>query len=182
MSISRSMLVITGVVSLLAGLLAIFYPGPSLLVLAVITGFNLVVIGVLGLVDLAIGDRDEKGLEGGVLVYATALIAGVLVMRRPGDSVLALVLVFGVWFVVAGIVGLIGVAGGGGDRGARALGAVAEATLGIVILSLPDVSVKTLAVLAGISFVVHGIVLIVRGWRVGRQEPAVQATPRQASL
>lgn len=167
MRIGRAVLVVTGVVSLLAGILVLAYPGPSLLVVALIAGLNLVVIGVLGLVDLVFihDDEDEGPKLMRALVYTSALIAGIVVLRHPADSVLAVVVILGAWFVVAGVLGLIAVARHRGERWQRALASLAELAVGVLALSLPDVSVKTIAILAGIAFVIRGIVLLFEGVR-----------------
>ena len=44
--------------------------------------------------------------------------------------------------------------------------------LGGLILALPDVSLRTLAVLIGIAFIVRGVISVVRGFQLRKAVPA----------
>jgi uncharacterized membrane protein HdeD (DUF308 family) len=165
---SGGVVIIVGALSIVAGILAIVYPDLTLLALALIAGINLLLLGILGLVDAVTGDDD-----GGTRVLSGVLgllgvIAGLVVMRRPGESLLALVLILGVWFVVSGLVDAIRALVVPGDRAFRLLVAGFDLTLGALILALPDLSLKTMAVLAGIAFIVRGIFAVLIGVRLRR--------------
>ena len=164
---SGGVVVAVGVLSIVAGVLAIAYPDLTLLALALIAGINLLLLGILGLVDAVTADDDAGGTRvlSGVLGLL-GVIAGLVVMRRPGESLLAIVLVLGVWFVVSGLVDAIRALVVPGDRAFRLLVAVFDIVLGGLILALPDVGLKTMAVLAGIAFIVRGIFAIVVGMRL----------------
>jgi uncharacterized membrane protein HdeD (DUF308 family) len=59
-----------------------------------------------------------------------------------------------------------------GDRAFRLLVALFDLVLGGLILALPDESLKTMAVLAGIAFIVRGIFAVVIGLKLrGLQSP-----------
>ena len=94
------------------------------------------------------------------------VIAGLVVMRRPGESLLAIILILGVWFVVSGLVDVIRALVVPGDRAFRLLVAVFDLVLGGLILALPDVSLKTMAILAGIAFIVRGIFAVLIGLKL----------------
>jgi uncharacterized membrane protein HdeD (DUF308 family) len=166
---SGGVVIIVGALSIVAGILAIVYPDLTLLALALIAGINLLLLGILGLVDAVTGDDDDGGTRvlSGVLGLL-GVIAGLVVMRRPGESLLALVLILGVWFVVSGLVDAIRALVVPGDRAFRLLVAGFDLTLGALILALPDLSLKTMAVLAGIAFIVRGIFAVLIGVRLRR--------------
>jgi uncharacterized membrane protein HdeD (DUF308 family) len=170
---SGGVVIVVGVLSIVAGVLAIVYPDLTLLALALIAGINLLLLGALGLVD-AISSDDDAGITrvlSGVLGLL-GVIAGLVVMRRPGESLLAIILILGVWFVVSGVVDAIRALVVPGDRAFRLLVAVFDLVLGGLILALPDVSLKTMALLAGIAFIVRGVFAIVVGLRLRRLESA----------
>ena len=100
------------------------------------------------------------------------IMAGLVVMRRPGESLLAVLLILGIWLVVTGIVDLVRAFASARDRGLRLLAAVFDLVLGGLILALPDVSLKTLALLIGIAFIVRGVLSVVRGVALRRAVPA----------
>jgi uncharacterized membrane protein HdeD (DUF308 family) len=94
------------------------------------------------------------------------IVAGLVVVKRPGETLLVLVLAVGVWLVVAGIVDLVRALVVAGNRGIRAVAGLVDVVLGGLILALPKLSLGTLAVLIGIAFLIRGVVCIVRGVQV----------------
>src|ERR1700709_2831864 len=117
---SGRVVVVVGVLSIVAGILAIAYPGLTLLALALIAGINLLLLGVLGLVDAVTADDDAGGTR--VLIGGLGLlcvIAGRVVMRRPGESLLAVLLILGFCFVISGLVDVIRALVVPGDRAFR---------------------------------------------------------------
>ena len=164
---SGGVVVAVGVLSIVAGILAIVYPDLTLLALALIAGINLLLLGILGLVDAVTSDDDAGGTRvlSGVLGLL-GVIAGLVVMRRPGESLLAIILILGVWFVVSGLVDAIRALAVPGDRAFRLLVAIFDIVLGGLILALPDVSLKTMAILAGIAFIARGVFAILIGLKL----------------
>lgn len=162
-----------GVVSAVAGVLAIAYPKITLLALALISGINLLVLGALALGE-ALADEDADGKTLRVVLGIVAVLGGIVVLRRPGEVVLVLVVALGAWLVVDGVVELMRalLVRATERRALVALGGVIDVALGIVVLALPEISLRTLATLIGVAFVVHGGVLIARGLRRKGQAPA----------
>ena len=169
---SGGVIVAVGVISIVAGVLAIVYPDVTLLALALIAGINLLLLGALGLVEAITADDDGGARVLSGVLGLLGVIAGLVVMRRPGESLLAIILILGVWFVVSGVVDAIRALVVPGDRAFRLLVAVFDLVLGGLILALPDVSLKTMALLAGIAFIVRGVFAIVVGLRLRRLESA----------
>ena len=169
--------IVAGALSLLAGILAIVFPDITLLALALIAGINLLLLGIMALVSAVTSDRDATVRVLGAMVGLLGVIAGVVVMRRPGESLLAIVLILGVWFIVSGLVDAVRAFTTPEDRAFRALAAVAAVGLGILILALPDVSLVTLAVLAGIAFIVRGLFAIYAGIHLRRAASAAHEPP-----
>ena len=168
---SGGVVVAVGVISIVAGVLAIVYPDVTLLALALIAGINLLLLGALGLVEAITAD-DSGGAR--VLTGVLGLlgvIAGLVVMRRPGESLLAIILILGVWFVVSGLVDAIRALTTPVDRAFRLLVAIADIVLGGLILALPELSLTTIAVLTGIAFIIRGLFSIFIGLHL-RREPS----------
>ena len=154
---SGGVVVGVGVLSIVAGILAIAYPDLTLLALALIAGINLLLLGVLGLVESITSDEVDgttRVLSG--VLGLLGVIAGLVVMRRPGESLLAIVLILGVWFVVSGLVDLIRAITTSGERAFRLLVAAVDLVLGGLILALPDLTLTTMALLAGFAFIIRG--------------------------
>jgi uncharacterized membrane protein HdeD (DUF308 family) len=167
-----TVLIVAGIAGVIAGILALVYPGLTLLALALTAGINLLLLGVMSLVDAFTGEGDTTTRVLAAVLGLLGILAGLVVMRRPGESLLAVLLVIGLWFVITGIVDFVRAIVTAGDRGFRLLGALVDIVLGGLILALPDVSLGTLAVLIGISFVIRGVLSVMRGFRLRSAVPA----------
>jgi uncharacterized membrane protein HdeD (DUF308 family) len=167
-----TLLIVTGAIGFVAGVLAIVYPDVTLLALALIAGINLLLLGVMSLVDAFSGDNDTTTRVLAALLGLLGIIAGLVVMRRPGESLLAILLVLGIWLVITGVVDLVRAIVSPLYRGIRLLTAVVDLVIGGFILALPDESLGTLAVLIGIAFIVRGALSVVRGLQLRKAVPA----------
>jgi uncharacterized membrane protein HdeD (DUF308 family) len=164
---SGGVVMVVGALSIVAGILAIVYPDVTLLALALIAGINLLLLGCLGLVDSITSD----GADGSTRVLSGVLgllgvIAGLVIMRRPAESLLAIILILGVWFVISGLVDLIRAIATGGDRALRLLVAALDIVVGGLILTLPDLTLTTMALLAGFAFIIRGVFAVILGLRL----------------
>ena len=164
------MLAVLGVASLVCGILAIAYPDVTLLAVGIIFGFYLLMAGVFELVEAIVGDPASRALS--AIVGVVALIAGLICLRRPGDSLLAIVVVLGAYLIVTGIARLVRALASVEHRGWGLLSAVVDLILGVLILSWPDESLVTLAVLFGISLIFRGIVALVGAVQLRRLRKA----------
>ncbi|MEA2387126.1 MAG: hypothetical protein QOJ22_1300 [Thermoleophilaceae bacterium] len=162
-----------GAISILAGLLAIAYPDITLLALAIFAGVNLILMSVLSLFDAFAPDADGGARALSAVLGVLGLIGGLVVLRRPGETLLALVLVLGIWLVVSGAVQFVR-ALALEDRGLLMAVAGCEIALGVLILSVPDLSLRTVAIFAGIGFTVRGAFAVYVGWQL--RKPAAPAT------
>jgi uncharacterized membrane protein HdeD (DUF308 family) len=172
-------LIVAGVLGAIAGILALVYPDITLLALALIAGINLMLLGILALIESFGGDRDagDRVLAG--VIGILGLIAGLVVIRRPGESLLALVVIIGVWLVVTGIVDFIRAFSRLENRALRLLAALVDVILGILILALPKLSLGTLAILVGLAFLIRGVVAVFGG--IGLRRAAGAAAKEEAS-
>ena len=163
------LLLFAGLVSIAAGLLAIAYPDITLLALGIFAGINIIVLSAVHLTEVFRPSADNGTRTLSALVGVLGLIAGLVVLRRPGETLLALLMVLGIWLVVYGVAQFfMELADGGPDRGIGMLVATGDLVLGILILSLPDLSLRTVAVLAGIGFVIRGVFAVYTGWQLRR--------------
>lgn len=176
--LSGGVLLGAGVITVIAGIAAIFYPDVTLLALAILAGVNLLVLGIVGLVEGLTGEQGTRVLN--AILGLLALIAGIVLIRRPGESLLAFVVILGTWFVVSAIVALVRVIFVPEGRAIRAAGAVLEFVLGLLILSLPKLSLGTVAVLAGIAFAIRGATLIASGLALRSAGKAVESVGRSS--
>ena len=167
-----TLLIVAGVLGTIAGILALVYPDITLLALALIAGINLLLLGAMSLVDAFSSDGDTTTRVLAAVLGLLGIMAGLVVMRRPGESLLAVLIVLGIWLVVTGIVDFVRAFAEVEYRAFRLLTALVDVVLGGFILALPDVSLKTLALLIGIAFIVRGVISVVRGFQLRKAVPA----------
>jgi uncharacterized membrane protein HdeD (DUF308 family) len=150
------LLLVAGLISLAVGILVLAYPDPSLNALCVIVGVYLLVGGVLLIVQ-TVTDPGREAV--GILLGILALIAGIVVIRHPSQSLVAVALAIGLWFMVAGALDLARALTGPRRLSALIRGVLLVA-IAVLILGSPHITVTTLAVLAGIGLCVQGTIQI----------------------
>jgi uncharacterized membrane protein HdeD (DUF308 family) len=157
---------VLGAISAIAGVLAIVWPGITLLALALLTGINMMLLSGFVIGD-ALGGEDHGDRTLRVVLGVVGLIAGLIVIRRPGETLLVIILAAGIWLVVAGIVETIrGLVVASEHRVLRIIGGLVDVVLGICLLALPKLGLTTVAVLIGLGFIVRGVMLAVAGWHL----------------
>lgn len=163
-----------GVLAIVAGIIVILKPSNSLSTLAVVFGIFILIDGIFEIVGAIAGDSESRGLL--AVIGALSVIAGVLLIRHPLGGVRAVALLLGIWLIAAGVVRLIGAFAYPGDRIWRIIVALVLGIFGIVIVSEPHIGYATLAVIAGICFILYGIGMLAVGWAMHalRQGPPIE--------
>jgi len=169
---------IVGLVSIIAGILAIAYPDITLLAVGLFVGISLLFAGIMDVVEAITGPPDARTMH--AIIGVLSVVAGLICLRRPGESLLAIVIVIGIYLVVAGGLGFVRAFANIEDRALRFGLAIIDIILGILVLSLPGVSLVTLAILIAISLIAHGVFYCVlafrlRGVRTTAEPPAPAA-------
>ena len=94
---------------LAVGLIGMFFvasPHETLSTFTVIAGIFLLVDGVLAVIASIFSRGEGRGLL--ALVGVLSGIAGLVLIKKPFESLVVFVLIFGVWFIVAGVARFIG--------------------------------------------------------------------------
>ena len=160
--------VLFGVVTLGVGVFFVVSPHETLSTFTVIAGIFLLVDGVLAIVGSIFGKGEGRGLL--ALIGVLGAIAGLVLIKKPFDTLVAFTLIVGIWFVVAGIVRFVVALGEPEGRGGNIITAIFDLLAGIVILAWPDLGLSTLAVIIGIVLIVRGALFILAGWQLHKLE------------
>ncbi|MGZ4526974.1 MAG: HdeD family acid-resistance protein [Mycobacterium sp.] len=101
---SRILLFISGAASLILALLAFrhFGQGYAILLLAIWIGIGFIFRGV-GTTISAVQDPNLPGRGWAIFIGVISLLAGIVVLASPLESIVTLALVVGVWFAILGI-------------------------------------------------------------------------------
>jgi uncharacterized membrane protein HdeD (DUF308 family) len=149
------LLALGGLASLVIGILLLVWPSRTLEVIAILVGIQLLLIGAIQ-IGLAFG-QPSGSRTGPLLAGALAGVAGLIVMRHPGGSLLVIALAVGIFLVVSGAIKLVAAFEAVSGRIWLILGALVDVGIGIVLVAWPQFGVSSLGVLLGIALVVRGI-------------------------
>jgi len=175
------MFALLGVICVVTGIAAIVWPDITLLALGIIFGIYLLIAAIIEIIDAIFGPPGGRAIS--AILGIVALIAGVICIRRPGESLLAIVIVAGIFLIAAGVIRIVRAFGSTGRRWWGVTAGLIDAIIGIVILSWPELGLVTLAVFFAITMLVRGVLAIATGLRLRSlvhhpDPPAVQtATP-----
>ena len=162
--------VVFGIAVLGVGVFFVASPHETLSTFAVIAGIFLLVDGVVAIFGSVFGSGEGRGLL--AMIGVLSAIAGLVLIKKPFDTLVVFTLIVGVWFVVAGVVRVIVAIASPEGRGGNVLVALLDVVAGIVILAWPDLGLATLAVIIGIALIVRGALFIWAGWALHRLEKA----------
>jgi uncharacterized membrane protein HdeD (DUF308 family) len=139
-----------GLVTTGLGLLLAFWPDATLAVLAFLLAVELIVTGVLRVVGAVASSQVEGGVRALLgLAGAVGVLVGLLLLRDPLQTLMALGLLLGAWWVVSGVIDLVSALVGAGRRGR-----VANLVMGLVSLAAgtylvlnPEITLTALVVI-----------------------------------
>ena len=157
-----------GVITVIAGIVVLAWPGPTLLVIAVLFGIELVVLGVFRFVaafghDLTAGTRLLYALLG-----VLSLIIGLYALRHVFLTLLALALLLGIFWTVNGAVELFTALSHAEvpHRGWLIFMGILSIIAGIILLAYPGISLLVLYVIVGVWLLVFGFMEISIAWQM----------------
>ena len=155
-----------GIVSIIIGIMAIAWPGATILVVAILLAAYLIVSGIFQIVR-----GFSHGLSGGMraLLFisgALSLILGLIAISGVWRSVEILAIFIGIAFLFRGFGLLFESAEGGGSRGWSIFGGIVMLIGGFVVLVWPGISLVTLAWVAGIWLIIGGIFEIIAAFKL----------------
>lgn len=157
---------VVGLISLACGIATLVWPDVTLLALALIAGVNITILSAF-VIGEAIAEREAQDKTLRIVLGVAGVIAGLIVMRRPGDTLLVLILAVGIWLVLDGIVEIVhAVVNPRGHRALLILGGLIDFGVGVALLVWPKLGLGTVAILIGLGFIARGVVLMFGAWRL----------------
>jgi uncharacterized membrane protein HdeD (DUF308 family) len=177
-SLSTS-LIARGILALAVGVIALAWPAVTVYALVIL--FAVYAFLAAGLqAARAFSSAKAEPVFGHLLLGLADLAAGVIALAWPGPTALVLVLIVGVWAVIAGLVEIAAAFGAGEPGGTRAtfvLGGLATAAFGVVLCARPGIGAVTLALLFGLFNLIAGTWMLVHGIELRRAGQALHSAP-----
>ncbi|HVZ22211.1 MAG TPA: HdeD family acid-resistance protein [Vicinamibacterales bacterium] len=167
-----SLLIIRGLVGIALGVLAMFWPGITLVILVGIFG----VYAILdGLANLLLGFRSSHRRSWPQIIQGLVGIgAGVLTFIWPTVTALALVLFIGAWAIVTGVLEMVAavrlrkmIKG----EWLLALSGIMSMLFGALVFAFPAAGAVGIAWLLGIYAAAAGVVLVTLALRIRTHQP-----------
>ena len=163
---------LSGILSLILGVLVLAWPGRTILVAAVLFGVYLLITGIAQVIfafalHVSAGSRILLFISG-----AASLILAVLAFRHFGTDQLTAILLLAIWigigFIFRGVATTISAISDPNlpGRAWSIFVGVISLLAGIVVLASPFTSIVTLAIVVGVWFVVIGVFEIVSSFAI----------------
>ncbi|MGB5758725.1 MAG: DUF308 domain-containing protein [Acidimicrobiales bacterium] len=153
--------------AIIAGVVLLAWPAPTVLVFSQLAGWSMGAIGALGAVEEASKGRARSS---SFAVAAGIGALGVILALWPGRTILVATILAGGWLIAAGGSRVLATVGAERPRDevvGNLLGAL-EVLLGALVALRPVAGARAVAVFAGLGLVVHGVA---RLWEAFRSRP-----------
>ena len=161
-------LILLGILAVIVGILAIAWPGVTILALVIL-------FAVYAFIDAglqaarAFSSRNAGPVFGHLLLGLIDLAAAVIALVWPAPTAFVLVIVVAAWALVGGFAEIFGGFQSGETAGTRALfiiSGLVSVAFGILLFARPGVGAVTLALLFGLYSMIYGFSQITAGTQV----------------
>ena len=148
-----------GLVTVAAGIATLFWPGKTLVVIAVIFGFQLIVTGIFRFVSAFAFDMSGGSRVLMALLGALSLIIGLYALRHVLISILALAVLLGIFWVINGVTEVFSALSHRemDGRGWTVVMGCLSVAAGLILLSYPGISLLVLATIVAVWLLIFGI-------------------------
>ena len=153
--VHRGQLVAVAVIGLVLGIVAILFPGASLLTVAIVFGIYLIASGLFRITAAFVADglgTSMRWLSG--LLGLLIMVAGIICLSNPFRSLVVLAIVIGAGWILEGIVDLAGgVRGTIHPRWFGWVSGIVSIAAGVAMFVLPAAGVLALVSIGGILLI-----------------------------
>jgi len=158
-------LILRGILAIVVGIIAIAWPGVTILALVIL--FAIYAFVDAGLQTMrAFSSRSAGPVLGHLLLALVDLAAAVFALAWPAPTALVLVLLVAAWALVGGFAEIFAGFGSGESAGERAMFIIAglvSVAFGVVLFARPGLGAVTLALLFGLFSMIYGFSQITTG-------------------
>ncbi|MDS1114172.1 DUF308 domain-containing protein [Gordonia westfalica] len=156
----RTALIVTSIVGIVLGIVVILWPGPTIVVVAILFAISLIIAGIFRIYQAFAATFLSKGVR--VLlgvVGVIVLLAGIIALFSPGDAVWLLAVFIGIGWIFQGVADLYAAVTKSGHSPTwfLILSGIVAVIAGIVMIILPVFSLQVLAWVGGIMLVALSI-------------------------
>ena len=174
------LIVVLGVLSVILGLLAIAYPGATIVTVSIFFAAWLFVSGIFYLISSFTRDGDTGSRVLSAILGVLSIIVGWALLRTPFQSVEVFIFVIGIFFLIQGVMTFIGAFARKAGRNWGIASGILGIIAGLIVLTYPISSAVTLALIAGIWLVILGIMQVIAGIQLRNAASRIWVAPPAA--
>ncbi|MDG6103910.1 DUF308 domain-containing protein [Dactylosporangium aurantiacum] len=172
-AVSPRHLLALGAITVVFGIAVLIWPAATLRLLGVLAGIWLIATGATRIIHALRRDRDGHGLTDQVLsgvLGVVLIIGGVACISRTASGVTAVAVILGLAWLLSGVTAvLLGLFARGSTRWWLLGIGAASIVVGLLFLSWPDLSPRSLVLLTGITALILGTGELSFGWQQRHQ-------------
>jgi len=165
-------LFIKGLIFLLFGILAIFFPDKALLSVIIYLGLIILLGGIIFLIASLVNRNNKKPWEFLMFEGVIDVLIGILIMVYPGPTLKFLILLIGIWSVVMGIYLIISYFSPQTAKNNKMfylISGLFASLFGLMLIFNPSVGGAFVTVLIGICTIVIGALLVSTAMRLRKK-------------
>jgi uncharacterized membrane protein HdeD (DUF308 family) len=176
---SATPILVRGIAAIVFGLIALFLPGTALASLVLLFAAYMLVDGVFAIVAAVRAARAHERWGWFALEGVLDLAAGAASVLLPAITVVAFIVLLGVWACVTGVLLVVAAASARGreGRGWLTLAGIVSAVWGLLLLLWPGAGAVALVIWMGAYAFVFGIVMVVTALRMRREQRMEEPLP-----
>ena len=175
---SATPILVRGIAAIAFGLIALFLPGTALASLVLLFAAYMLVDGVFAIIAATRAARTHERWGWFALEGVLDLAAGAASVFMPGLTVVAFIVLLGIWACVSGV-SLVIAALSARIREGRAwmtLAGIVSAVWGLLLLAWPGAGAIAVVIWLGAYAFVFGIIMVITALRM-RREQRIQRAP-----
>lgn len=166
---------VRGLLMLLGGIFAIFWPGPALATLVWLGGLIIIADGALGIWALLFGGRSSPRMGVAITRHVLAIIFGIIVLLFPAIigaiGLASLVIVVAILSLLVGALALyVTIVSRGmlskGTFWPEVLSACAYLVFGLLLLFMPLTAAMVIVSIVGVLMVLYGLFQLYIAWQL----------------
>jgi uncharacterized membrane protein HdeD (DUF308 family) len=154
-----------GIVALIFGLVALFYPGMTVAVLTQVFGFMLLIAGVIFIVGAIFHTKHNQSWSSWLFEGIIDLIMGLIIIAFPIFAVGAFMILIAIWALIMGIWRIYLAFKFTSQRGILLFGGIISLIFGILVLINPFAGAGAIMIVIGIWAIIFGLSVIFRSFQ-----------------
>jgi uncharacterized membrane protein HdeD (DUF308 family) len=168
-----TMALFVAIITAALGVIILAWPDETLKVLSILLGLQLLLFGLFRLISAFSSATDSPGVVG--FIGVIGMLAGVLVLRHPFETVTLLATILGVVWIVGGSIDLMSALADSSltDRGFTALSGLLSVAGGVIVVAWPSPTLLVISVIGGLYLVASGAVIASAALRLRAREQSL---------